>query len=142
MGVEVAIIAGAVAATAGAANSVVQGERARRQARRAGRRQAAAMRAEAAAERERGRRLAGAARARFGAANVGAAGTPLAVGAQNFIENVRVRERILAGARNAVSDADAQGDAFRLQGIGGGIQGAAQAASFASDPRLWTSASA
>ena len=124
MGVGVVIgILGAVAGAAGAANSAVQGQKAAKRARKAGKQQALALRAEAAAERERGRRLAGSQRAAFGAAGVTGAGSPLLVQADSLLQNIRVRERILAGARNVQSDANAQADAFRLQGISGAISG-------------------
>lgn len=133
MGVEVALAYVATAASVGAAaNSVVQGERASRQARRTGRQRAAAMRAEAAAERERGRRLAASQRAAYGAAGVQGAGTPLYSVAGSLLENLRARERILAGARNVQSDANAQADALRLQGIQGAVSnlGAASQSAF------------
>lgn len=136
MAIEAALIIGAVASVGSAANSVIQGERAQRSARRAGRAQAAALRAEAAAERERSRRLASAQRAAFGAAGVGPQGTPLLVAVQDQVESIRRRERILAGARNAESNARAQGRALFNEGIQGGIQGLSSATTFLADPRF------
>jgi len=129
MGVAEALIASAVVSAASGASAVIQGERSARRAKRVGRQRAAALRAEAAAERERGRRLAGTQRAAFGAAGVSAAGTPLIVSASSLLENIRARERLLAGARNVRSEAGAQADAFRIQGITGGLQGLAGAVS-------------
>lgn len=136
MGVEVALVVGAVSGLASAANSAVQGERAARQAKRTGRRQAEALRAEAAAERERGRRQAASARAAFGAAGVGQSGSPLFVASQSFLDNIRTRERILAGADVRQDEANAQADAFRLQGIQGAIGGLSQAINFASNSQF------
>lgn len=116
---------------AGAAIAVNQGEVASRNAKRAGRKQAAALRAEAAAERERGRRLASSQSAAFGAAGVGAGGSAHLVQAQGIVDSLRQRNRVLVGAQNAQSNANAQAEAFRIQGLAGGIQSASNALSFA-----------
>jgi len=129
MGVEVAVAAAVVAA----GTSVYAGEEQAKQQRKAGRRQAAAMRAEAAAERERGRRLRAAQTAAYGAAGVQTgSGTPLMVIGQAAMDNIRQRERLLAGARNALLDARAQASASRLQGYGQAIGYLGQAASISS----------
>ena len=136
MGIETALVVTAVAGAAQAGVSIAAGEKGRKEARRAGRAQAAALRAEAAAERERGRRLAASQRAAFGAAGVAQEGTPLLVGAQSYLDSVRARERILAGARTVRREAEARGDALRLEGISGAVRGVSQAVSAATDPRF------
>lgn len=134
--VATALVVSAASGVASGVNSVVQSQKAARQTKRAGRAQAAALRAEAEAERQRGRRLAGQARASLGAAGVGQQGSPLFLNAQNFIENVRARERILAGARNVELNSSAEADALRLQGIQGALSGIQQTVSAVSNPQF------
>lgn len=126
MGIEATLLI----AGASAAIQVSQSQKAAKQAKRVGRQQADALRKEADVESRRQERLQASQRAAFGAAGVaGGAGTPLFVQAASLLESVRERERILAGARNTQSNANAQADALRIQGIAGALQTAGNATS-------------
>lgn len=126
MGVEAALIA----TVAGGVLNKVESDRAATQTKRAGRQRAEALRAEAAAERERARRLGGAQRARVGAAGVSGAGSPLFGITQSLQDSLLVRERLLAGSRNAMANARAQARALRIQGTAGLVGSIGQAAQF------------
>ena len=130
MGLEVATVAAistVLAAGGTAATIAIQQDESRKasnQTKRAGRAQAAALRAEASAERERGRRLAASQRAAFGAAGVTSSGSPLLVQAAGLLDNLRARERLLAGARNVQSNSNAEADALRIRGLSNSLEAA------------------
>lgn len=127
MGLTAAAAAIIISAASTATTIAVQQDESRKasnQTKRAGRAQAAALRAEASAERERGRRLAASQRAAFGAAGVTSQGSPLLVQAAGLLDNLRARERLLAGARNVQSNSNAEADALRIRGLSNSLQAA------------------
>lgn len=121
---ETAMIASAVV---GGVSSYFGGQSAKRKAKRAGRKRRELLRKEADVEMERGSRLASTQQAGYGAAGVGMAGSPLAVQTQTFMDTIRNRERILAGAQIDYDNSKNQGSMYALEGIGGAISGLTQA---------------
>jgi hypothetical protein len=120
-------VAAAIAIGIGTAVSVKGQLDSAKAQRKAGRQRRDELRRAAEVERERGRRLRSAQRARFGAAGVGLAGTPLLVGGQALVDSLLDQEAILAGARNAGREGSLRADAATIGAIGSGISGLGQA---------------